>query len=325
MQSNAALYGSSAAPTATVAATPAVGNLLLCWWVSGSDATLSNSGWTEPLLSRQNVGSALYWKIAGVSEPKTVTFTQRADHCVVGYHEYTGNTSTPFDNSGFAYVYFDSGATSGPSFSMIMGGSHELVFAVEALRYNPGQGSLALTSPAWTGGLGNIINQCDGVSGNTDVAALVGDLLDSGTSTPIAVAPSWSGFDYQERTTMVVTFFSAAGSGVNVSDTDAFSGADAVSSLAVTLSSADQLGHTTFDGGEHITQTGPYPTSDVFTGTDAGGPLVPVSGTDTGSGLDAGTVLTFATVFIVSSDSTQRPATLPVSSDRAQFSESGVV
>lgn len=540
VQSTSNLWTSTANPSLTLVSTPGQGNLLLAWWASGSVLTIQQSGWNEVISSQQNVGSALYWKLAGASEPKTVSWTQTANYTAAGFHEYAGNTSTPLDASSFVYVYQDAGATSAPELVLTLGGQHELVFVVDALRYtgsgglgtvswsvpvslqqdfengtsgtaitsaNSGGGSdtafnsvstsgtgsaiysntaaahgsqcaivstgsgsssnaaliwgaslpsssviygsvylnlltalpassdavieffqgsnafgggiqitttgkllvqddnfnflhtFASTLPiaswvrvewlvsasgqitvnyysgpdsttvtetysavsqsyttftglgfGWNNGhanqpnlgidciqvsdqgfpgpwgrtpvtLSTQVNQCDGLAGNTDVAALAGDSLDSGTAATAPVLASWTGpAQYRQRTTMAAAFFSNAGSGVNVSDTDTASGTDAANPAHANVSDADAVSHTSFDAGENIVQTGPYPASDSGSFTEA--VVVARSDTDTASGADTGTVQQFTFVNVYSSDSSQRPShTNPHDNDRGVFSD----
>jgi len=315
-------------------------------WYNGSTFISSNSVSSVPLTQNQwtlvsftptsAVGSNLARLIPGATASAggvTVYLDEMflgtvpsQSYAVAGIHEYAGNTPTPYDNSGFAAVYQDSGSLSAPGETLTLGGQHELVFALEALRTplaasTPG-------SPAWSGGPSNLVPSgalSDGATGTNVVAAIVGDQLDSGTATSDAVGLSWSTPQYRSRTTLVASFLSVTGAGFAVSSSDAGSGSDAASPPHATLSNADAVGHPAFDAGETIVQTGPYPTSDA--GSAAESVLVRLSSSDASAqAADAGSVNNVATFYVYSADASQKPTVFtPEDTDRGVASDSETV
>lgn len=87
----------------TYGATPTSGNLLVLGVVSGGTIATPPSGWTvvTPSPEAASVGLYCYYKVAGSSEPTTVSFTQSAAAAMcISAFEYSGmNTSSPVDQS----------------------------------------------------------------------------------------------------------------------------------------------------------------------------------------------------------------------------------
>lgn len=199
----------TASLTVTLPATPMPGNLLVCWWVSGSGATLTSSGWTAGPRVDANVGSASYYKIAGSSEAKTVTFTQGTNDIAAGFIEYAGNLPSPFDTSNTSSVFGDNGALSVTSASVTTTAANDLIVAVASLRASVTAGYP--TSPAWTAGLTNVLAQGDGQSSasNVTVYGFYGDNLDAGAAGAKAIQASWSKTQFKQRTELVMAFKAA--------------------------------------------------------------------------------------------------------------------
>lgn len=104
-----------------------------------------------------------------------------------------------------------------------------------------------------------------------------------------------------------------------VGDTDTGSAADAGQPPPATPAAADVS--ISFDGGENIGQTGPYPTSDAGSATDA--ELFHQSSSDASSlTADAGVVQPYVPVYIYSSDASRKPAlTTPSDNDHGIFTD----
>ena len=65
----------AASLTITLGSTPAVGDLLVAWANSDATVTQGGSGWTAGPDVVDGNGAYSWYKIAGASEPSSVTFT----------------------------------------------------------------------------------------------------------------------------------------------------------------------------------------------------------------------------------------------------------
>ena len=120
-----ATTNSAASITVNFALTPTEGNLMIASHMTGAaNSTISTSGWTEavPITNgTESDESAIYWKIAGASEPTGVTCAGGTDEHILFILEVEGPwEATPIDKaeaearqaSGTSYVMSPAGDTS---------------------------------------------------------------------------------------------------------------------------------------------------------------------------------------------------------------------
>ncbi len=197
--------GVVASLSVTLGKAPTPGNLLVCWWGSGSACTLTNSGWTAGPRVDANVGSAMYYKIA-TSADTSVMFTLNRNDVTAGFVEYSGNAATPYDRQATSSVLADNGAYSITAVSAQTTEPNDLVVSLAALRASVTAGYP--TSPTWTGGLSNVLAQGDGQSSASNVTCygFYGDNLDAGAAGTSSVQASWSTTQFKQRTGLAMTF-----------------------------------------------------------------------------------------------------------------------
>ncbi len=201
--------GVTTSVSVTLPQAPTPGNLLVCWWVSGSACTLTNSGWTAGPRVDANVGSAMYYKIATSADSATVTFTLSRNDVTAGFVEYAGNTAAPFDKQATSSVFNDNGAYSITPVSAETTAANDLVVSLAALRASVTAGYP--TSPSWTGGLANVLAQGDGQSSASNVTcySFYGDNLNAGPAGTTSAQASWSTTQFKQRTGLAMTFQAA--------------------------------------------------------------------------------------------------------------------
>lgn len=99
-------YGSSAdsaGHTITLNNTPVSGNLLILCVNADWDIPTAPSGWTLIQKQASNCIGAIYFKVAGASEPKNITVTQSSSSSMAIYvMEFSGMSASPLDTSSFA-------------------------------------------------------------------------------------------------------------------------------------------------------------------------------------------------------------------------------
>lgn len=198
--------GVAASLSVSLAKAPTPGNLLVCWWSSGSACTLTNSGWTAGPRVDANVGSAMYYKIATSADTATVTFSLSRNDVTAGFIEYAGNGPAPFDKQASSSVLNDTGAYSITAVSTPTSTPNDLVVSLAALRASVTAGYP--TAPAWTGGLTNVVAQGDGQSSASNVTcySFYGDNLDAGPAGTTSVQASWSTTQFKQRTGLAMSF-----------------------------------------------------------------------------------------------------------------------
>lgn len=193
---------SAATITATYAATPTVGNLLIATCFSNVTTGLNTlTGWTKALdtLAGTNAGASgtVFYKVAGASEPTATTVTATgASNMRLHIYEYTGlDTVSPFVTSNTA----NSGA------SIVTTQTTNTVTTVDAntLLFTWCFTSATITGPAWDSSF--TLRQTD--------AALIrifdGDQIVSATGTYSSNA-TWT---TSTRTTAAIFVFKAASAG----------------------------------------------------------------------------------------------------------------
>ena len=133
------------------AGAPASGNLLVLG--INSDTTVSTpTGYTlSPNASFVGgQGAYVYWRIAGASEPTTITITTSGNFPVaLSYRRYSGNLAAPFDVANNANHTGFTNTTPAVSLGPLAG-SGELLLCYAMLHTQAT--TAAATSPVWTGG-----------------------------------------------------------------------------------------------------------------------------------------------------------------------------
>jgi len=181
-----------ASATATLAAAPTAGNLLVAWANSDALVTIGGSGWNAGPVVIDGNGAYAWWKVAGPGEPAAVTFTPSvSDWIVAGLIEYSGLASTPFDVSGTSMIS-GSSTTSTTAVAVTTAADHDLVVGLAHL-HSAGAGLAAPTAPTWSGGLSTVLGHGMDAGGITAVYTIVGDDLDAGGAGSVSTAASWTG------------------------------------------------------------------------------------------------------------------------------------
>ena len=191
---NAAGGVDGASLTVTLAAPPTAGNLLIA--VANADATVTHdgTGWNAGPSVIDGNGAYLWWKIAGSSEPSTVTFTPSvSDYITAGLLEYSGAAAAPYDTSASSTHSGSATSTTDPA-SMTTTADHDLGIAVGLLHQNRGTPTVAPTAPVWSGSPSwNAAQSAGAVSGsNVTVWTFVADNLDLGAAGTASASVSWS-------------------------------------------------------------------------------------------------------------------------------------
>jgi len=204
---------------------------LLVLSVSSDTVVSAPSGYLVAVADVDNIGAYLFYKVAGASEPGSVTITTSGNfNTAAGFLRYTGGTGTPLDVTAAAHSTSNA-ATTPTATTGALATAGELVIAAACLG---GLGGGTPHGVTWsTGYTGRIDGQTTGTSG-TDQHLFVADNYAGGsTESPNA---SWtSGVNNQ---TLLVAAFRPLVAAESVSDADAGSGADSAQ-LAVSLTASD--------------------------------------------------------------------------------------
>lgn len=192
----------------TLPAAPTAGNLLIA--VANADALVSHdgSGWTDGPSVIDGNGAYLWWKIAGASEPATVTFTPSvSDYITAGLLEYSGNAASPLDTSGSSTHSGSATNTTDPA-SMTSTTAHDLGIAVGLLHQSRGAPTVAPDTPVWSGSATWSTAQSAGaVSGaNVTVWTFVADNLDLGAAGTVSASVAWSTVSWPDAQQLLIAF-----------------------------------------------------------------------------------------------------------------------
>lgn len=192
----------------TLPAAPTAGNLLIA--VANADATVTHdgSGWTAGPSIIDGNGAYLWWKVAGASEPATVTFTPSvSDYITAGLLEYSGNAASPFDVSGTSTHSGSATNTTDPA-SMTTTTDHDLGIAVGLLHQSRAIPTVAPTAPVWSGSTTwTGVQSAGAVSGsNVTVWTFVADSLDLGTAGAASASVAWSTVSWPDAQQFVIAF-----------------------------------------------------------------------------------------------------------------------
>jgi len=208
---NATGNASAASLTVTLGAGPTVGNLLIAWANSNATVTIGGTGWTAGPSVIDGNGAYFWWRVAGASEPSSVTFTPSvSDSICAGLLEYSGNTASPLDASSSS-THSGSAASSTTAVTVTTTGDHDLGIAA-GLLHNSSPSATAPTAPTWTNGFSNV--QATGaVNGSYVVYTFVGDNLNLGTAGSVSTAVSWSTNTWLDAQELLMTFTATAGGG----------------------------------------------------------------------------------------------------------------
>lgn len=204
---------SAASLTVTLGATPTTGNLLVAWANSNATVTIGSAGWAAGPSVIDGNGAYLWWKVAGASEPSSVTFTPSvSDSTSAGLLEYSGNTASPLDAASSS-THSGSAVSSTTAVTVTATAAHELGIAA-GLLHSSSPAATAPTAPTWTNGWSNIQSQ-GAVTGSYVVYSFIGDNLDLGTAGSVSTAVSWSTNTWLDAQELLMTFTAAAGGGWN--------------------------------------------------------------------------------------------------------------
>lgn len=192
----------------TLGATPTAGNLLVAWANSDATVTIGGAGWTAGPSQVDGNGAYSWYKIAGVSEPSSVTFTPSAsDFICAGLIEYTGANATATASLDVQTSSLHSGVVVSSTNSVTVTPTtwSDLIVAVAAL-HKFAANTVDPTAPVWTGALSNV--QAQGVGSRTGKACWTyyGDNLDQGQGGATAVACSWSAQTFGDAQILVICF-----------------------------------------------------------------------------------------------------------------------
>lgn len=192
----------------TLPVTPTAGNLLIA--VANADALVTHdgSGWNDGPSIIDGNGAYLFWKIAGASEPATVTFTPSvSDYITAGLLEYSGNSATPFDVSSSSTHSGSATNTTQPA-SMTTTTDHDLGIAVGLIHQSRGTPTVAPDTPVWSGSPSwSTVQSAGAVSGsNVTVWTFVGDNLDLGAAGAASASVSWSTVMWPDAQQLIVAF-----------------------------------------------------------------------------------------------------------------------
>lgn len=205
---NATSNNNGASLTVTLGAAPTAGNLLIAWANSNATVTNGGTGWTAGPFIIDGNGAYFWWRVAGASEPASVTFTPSvSDNVSAGLLEYSGNTATPFDAASSS-MHSGSAVSSTTAVSVTTTAAHDLGIAA-GLLHNSSPAPVAPTSPVWTNGWNNIQSQ-GAVSGSYVVYSFIGDNLDLGGAGSVSTAVSWSTNAWLDAQELLMTFTAVA-------------------------------------------------------------------------------------------------------------------
>lgn len=204
---NASDGNNGASLTVTLGSGPTAGNLLIAWANSNATVTIGGTGWTAGPSIIDGNGAYFWWKVAGASEPASVTFTPSvSDNVAAGLLEYSGNTATPFDVSSSS-MHSGSAVSSTTAVTVTTTADHDLGIAA-GLLHNSSPAATAPTAPTWTNGWSNIQSQ-GAVTGSYVVYSFIGDNLDLGTAGSVSTAVSWSTNTWLDAQELLMTFTAA--------------------------------------------------------------------------------------------------------------------
>lgn len=192
----------------TLGAAPAVGNLLVAWANSDATVIIGGSGWTAGPSVIDGNGAYTWWKIAGASEPSSVTFTPSVtDYITAGILEYSGSTTSPLDATSSS-THSGAGVSSTTAVTVTTTAAHDLGIAC-GLLHSSSPNITAPTAPVWTNGWSNIQTQ-GATPGSYACWSYIGDNLDVGAAGAVSTAVSWSTVTWLDAQELLMTFTAAA-------------------------------------------------------------------------------------------------------------------
>lgn len=198
----------AASLTITLGSTPIAGDLLVAWANSDATVTIGGSGWTAGPSQVDGNGAYSWYKIAGASEPSSVTFTPSvSDFICAGLIEYHGAYATAAASLDAQNSSLHSGTVVSTTNSASVTPStwSDLIIGIACLhKFNAN--TVDPTAPVWTGGLSNV--QAQGVGARTVKSCWTyyGDNLDQGQGGATAVACSWSTQTFGDAQILVLAF-----------------------------------------------------------------------------------------------------------------------
>lgn len=192
----------------TLGATPTPGNLLVAWANSDALVSIGGTGWSAGPSVIDGNGTYMWWKVVGVSEPSTVTFTPSvSDFITAGLLEYSGNTATPADAASSS-THSGAAVSATTAVAVTTTADHDLGIAA-GLLHTSSPAAVAPTVPTWTNGWSNVQSQ-GAVSDGFACYSFVGDNLDLGTAGSVSTAVSWSTNTWGDAQQLLMTFTAAA-------------------------------------------------------------------------------------------------------------------
>lgn len=192
--------------TVNLGATPASGNVLIAWANSDALVSIGGSGWTAGPSVIDGNGTYIWWKVAGASEPSSVTFTPSvADYICAGVAEYAGTAASPLDVSGSS-THSGGAVSTTTAVTVTTTANHDLGFSVACLHAGP---QAAPTSPSWTNGWTEL-HEAGATTGANVVYAFAADNVDLGTAGSVSTAASWSGTTWPDAQQLLIAFTASA-------------------------------------------------------------------------------------------------------------------
>lgn len=185
---------------------PASGDLLTL--SVSSDTTVSTpSGWTLGPSDVHSIGAYLFYRIAGASEPSSVTIITSGNFpTAIGYLRYSGQAaSSPADVQASAFAT-SSNTVTPTATTAALNTTGELVVAAACLGNMQG-GTPAVSS--WTAGYTNRLSQQTAGTGTIDQHLFVADNYTAGTAAA-SVALTFTGGS-GSQTMLVIAFKPATG------------------------------------------------------------------------------------------------------------------
>lgn len=173
----------------------------LSLWISSNTTVSTPAGWTLSASDVATIGAYSFFKIAGASEPTSVTITTSGNFpTAIGYLRHSGASATPLDVAAVGRSTVNGNATP-PATTAALAGAGELSIAVACLA---GLQSVVQSSPVWSSGYTQKVTAVTAGTGVTDQRLFVGTNPNAG---PAAESPScsWTG-NCNARTLLVVTF-----------------------------------------------------------------------------------------------------------------------
>lgn len=191
----------------TLSAAPTAGNLLIAWANSDATVTIGGTGWTAGPSVIDGNGAYTWWKVAGASEPASMTFTPSvSDYTTAGILEYSGNTDSPFDAASSS-THSGGPVSSTTAVTVTTGADHDLGIAC-GLLHSSSPNVTAPTAPVWTNGWSNVQSQ-GATPGGYACWSYIGDNLDLGVAGPVSTAVSWSTVTWLDAQQLQLTFTAA--------------------------------------------------------------------------------------------------------------------